>query len=642
MLKNILTQSNIKKILTRWLVMVLGMAWTFADGQDPELLKKAAFMHNIIVFLSWIWVLLSMLAGKLMTNGLLYGGAFGLDVYLWTIWNAMKNIANFALWFIFLIVVIKEVFALNIPDSLADIAEKLKWFFIGGILIQTSWFMLLAMISLSTIVSTAVAALPSMVIQSDSARWWKIINAVNSKGALKGSTYTIKNSNTWSPRNLTLQYTTGNTVISDQETLDFLMPRYDNLWGSLYFMGLSVVGFQDYTSFNPTTSEDLKTMITWFVIKLIVTLWYAIILIMLILLNISRIVKIWIFIALMPLNIALWVLKHEKVSILGEDAMSVGGYVGKFNRGNLVQMVLQPTIITGVLWLSMIMLTAFWSVLGSTNNVDTNAINAAYNVNITNTTNSSQFTSESVDVHMIGNLLDGTISQAGWLFQSLILIALTFGLMALILYISAAVTKEEWLKKLTMSAAKLTASIPFLPITKKVGDLAGGLDKASGGKLWEAYRNFGSWLQLDKEGASGFAKWAGVPDPSKTRSLKYQAESAKSFTALQSATQKRYNEDNTFQDIYSSAAWKDNFVNLYNKEWLKIFGNDPLSKDNLEDIMKQGRNDTKKQKLRTLLFDNVERRENEKWKKETIKWFDDYVAEPTPPKDQAATTPPKK
>ena len=70
---------------------------------------------------------------------------------------------------------------------------------------------------------------------------------------------------------------------------------------------------------------------------------------MLILLNISRIVKIWIFIALMPLNIALWVLKHEKVSILGEDEMSVGGYVGKFNRGNLVQMVLQPTIITGVL-----------------------------------------------------------------------------------------------------------------------------------------------------------------------------------------------------------------------------------------------------------------------------------------------------
>ena len=61
----------------------------------------------------------------------------------------------------------------------------------------------------------------------------------------------------------------------------------------------------------------------------------------------------------------------------------------------------------------MIMLTAFWSVLGSTNNVDTDAINAAYNVNITSTTNSSQFTSESVDVHMIGNLLDGTISQAG-------------------------------------------------------------------------------------------------------------------------------------------------------------------------------------------------------------------------------------
>ncbi|MBP7842271.1 hypothetical protein KA037_06555 [Patescibacteria group bacterium] len=46
----------------------MGMAWTFADGQDPALLKKAALMHNVIVFLSWIWVILSMLAGKLMTN----------------------------------------------------------------------------------------------------------------------------------------------------------------------------------------------------------------------------------------------------------------------------------------------------------------------------------------------------------------------------------------------------------------------------------------------------------------------------------------------------------------------------------------------------------------------------------------------
>lgn len=82
----------------------------------------------------------------------------------------MKNIANFALGFIFLIVIIKEVFSFQVQDSLTDIAQKLKRFLIGGILIQGSFFMLLLLVSLSTIISTAVAALPSMVIQSDSER----------------------------------------------------------------------------------------------------------------------------------------------------------------------------------------------------------------------------------------------------------------------------------------------------------------------------------------------------------------------------------------------------------------------------------------------------------------------------------------
>lgn len=77
-------------------MIVLGIGTSFAN-QDTNLLKNASTMHNLTVFLSWVWVLLSMLAGKVMTNGMLYGGTFGLDVYLWEIWNVMKNIANFAI-----------------------------------------------------------------------------------------------------------------------------------------------------------------------------------------------------------------------------------------------------------------------------------------------------------------------------------------------------------------------------------------------------------------------------------------------------------------------------------------------------------------------------------------------------------------
>jgi hypothetical protein len=83
--------------------------------------------------------------------------------------------------------------------------------------------------------------------------------------------------------------------------------------------------------------------------------------------------------------------------------------------------------------------------LGSASqSVNTDAINAAYNVTMTN----SQFTSDSVDVHMVGNLLDGTIGEAGGMFQGLILIGLVYGMMLLILYASIKITKEEWLESI--------------------------------------------------------------------------------------------------------------------------------------------------------------------------------------------------
>ena len=51
----------------------------------------------LINLASWLWVVLAMLAGKLMTNSMIYGEFIGLDVYLWKIWNISKNFANFAL-----------------------------------------------------------------------------------------------------------------------------------------------------------------------------------------------------------------------------------------------------------------------------------------------------------------------------------------------------------------------------------------------------------------------------------------------------------------------------------------------------------------------------------------------------------------
>jgi phage shock protein PspC (stress-responsive transcriptional regulator) len=51
------------------------------------------------------------IAGKLMTNEFVVGGAFNIDVYLFKIHNIMRNFANFALGFFLLYIILKSFFS---------------------------------------------------------------------------------------------------------------------------------------------------------------------------------------------------------------------------------------------------------------------------------------------------------------------------------------------------------------------------------------------------------------------------------------------------------------------------------------------------------------------------------------------------
>ena len=50
---------------------------------------------------SWIWILLGNLAGKLVTNTLVYGEFMGLDAFLWKAWQIMRTFANYIIGFLF-------------------------------------------------------------------------------------------------------------------------------------------------------------------------------------------------------------------------------------------------------------------------------------------------------------------------------------------------------------------------------------------------------------------------------------------------------------------------------------------------------------------------------------------------------------
>ena len=81
-------------------VCVLWIHPTFATdaAATPVTTGWATQVFNALLkFLSWGWMILAFLAGKLMSNEFIYGTFIHLDSALFQMWNYMKNIANFIL-----------------------------------------------------------------------------------------------------------------------------------------------------------------------------------------------------------------------------------------------------------------------------------------------------------------------------------------------------------------------------------------------------------------------------------------------------------------------------------------------------------------------------------------------------------------
>lgn len=106
-------------------------------------------------------MLLAFLAGKLMSNDFIYGTFINLDSALFTLWNYMKNIANFLLGFLFLAGILKAFFT---KDAF-ELKKVLPRYLLAGVIIQMSWFIMGAFIDLANIATAAVGAFPQQFIQ---------------------------------------------------------------------------------------------------------------------------------------------------------------------------------------------------------------------------------------------------------------------------------------------------------------------------------------------------------------------------------------------------------------------------------------------------------------------------------------------
>lgn len=125
-------------------------AQTSNDNQSIDATKE--LLQTLLSLFSRLWVILAILAGKLMSNDFVYGSFLHMDIYLRKIRNIMKNFANFALVGLILVSIIKGI----VGKEALDVKKIITNTLIAGILIQASRFLMGAVIDLSSVATAAV------------------------------------------------------------------------------------------------------------------------------------------------------------------------------------------------------------------------------------------------------------------------------------------------------------------------------------------------------------------------------------------------------------------------------------------------------------------------------------------------------
>jgi len=132
------------------------------NSKAAEKFQEFSFIQKMIYLLIYPMLVI---AGSLVDNSLVYWEIFGFDVALWELWNIMRNLANFTLWFIF----VYQIFKYLLPGKKKeDIKKLLISLLIAWLWIQASWFIMAALIDVSTILAYWIWWLPISVLKDTS------------------------------------------------------------------------------------------------------------------------------------------------------------------------------------------------------------------------------------------------------------------------------------------------------------------------------------------------------------------------------------------------------------------------------------------------------------------------------------------
>ncbi|MCK9467178.1 MAG: type IV secretion system protein [Candidatus Absconditabacterales bacterium] len=141
---------------------------------EESKIKNMSELNEIFTYISnaiyaLLWPVLFII-GISLDNTLVYGSFLHLDASLWTLWNIMKNFANFALGFLVLFAIVRNIFAGPFGGKSGEKRgpiSVIKKTLIAGVLIQASWFVVAAVVDISTILTYSIGGLPMTIMQNN-------------------------------------------------------------------------------------------------------------------------------------------------------------------------------------------------------------------------------------------------------------------------------------------------------------------------------------------------------------------------------------------------------------------------------------------------------------------------------------------
>ena len=141
-------------------------------SQNAAFQQKATdWLKDLSFFQRAFYVLLYpilALAWILVDNSFVYAEVFKFDAVLWQLWNIVRNLANYSLWFIFLY----KIFGyLTSGQKSDDLKKLLTSTLIAWVWIQASWFLLAVLIDVSNIIAYGVWWLPIATLGQQTDIW---------------------------------------------------------------------------------------------------------------------------------------------------------------------------------------------------------------------------------------------------------------------------------------------------------------------------------------------------------------------------------------------------------------------------------------------------------------------------------------